>query len=233
MRSRLPKDCGSRATQTNHRCKRDRVQQLMTTEKQILPNRRNGGQSAGPRTELGKRRSHQNAFRHGLTAETVIANSENAQDYAEFEQAIIADYQPITAIEYQLVMRLASLLWRLRRTVAIESGLFALQGHNIRNRRLRYRQPNRPVKIFRDLLDPPQPHGNREPRDLLPRNPLQASSPALDLAYSFLRLVNVNNSILERISRYEGRLWRQVAQTLVLLESFRKGLARTIRDGGY
>jgi len=205
----------------------------MTTEKQILPNRRNGGQSTGPRTEQGKRRSHENAFRHGLTVETVIANSENAQDYAEFEQAIIADYQPITAIEYQLVMRLASLLWRLRRTVAIESGLFALQGHVIRKRRLRDRQPNRPVKIFRDLLDPSQPHGNRDPRDLLTRSPLQASSPALDLAYSFLRLVNVNNSILERISRYEGRLWRQVAQTLVLLESFRKGLARTIRDGGY
>jgi len=205
----------------------------MTTEKQILSNRRNGSRSTGPRTEQGKRRSHQNAFRHGLTAETVIANSENAQDYAEFEQAIIADYQPITAIEYQLVMRLASLLWRLRRTVAIESGLFALQGHNIRKRRLRDRKPNRPVKIFRDLLDPSQPHGNRDavdPRDLLPRSP---SSPGLDLAYSFLRLVNVNNSILERISRYEGRLWRQVAQTLVLLESFRKGLARTIRDGGY
>ena len=208
----------------------------MTTEKQILSNRRNGSRSTGPRTEQGKRRSHQNAFRHGLTAETVIANSENAQDYAEFEQAIIADYQPITAIEYQLVMRLASLLWRLRRTVAIESGLFELQGHVIRKRRLRDRQPNRPVKIFRDLLDPSQRHGNRDavdPRDLLPRNPLQASSPALDLAYSFLRLVNVNNGILERISRYEGRLWRQVAQTLVLLESFRKGLARTIRDGGY
>jgi hypothetical protein len=48
-----------------------------------------------------------------------------------------------------------------------------------------------------------------------------------------LRLVNINNGILERMSRYEGRLWRQVAQTLVLLESFRKGLARTIRDSGY
>src|SRR5262245_34353358 len=205
----------------------------MTTEKQILPNRRNGGQSNGARAEQGKRRSHENAFRHGLTAETVIANSKNAQDYAEFEQAIIADYQPISAIEYQLVMRLASLLWRLRRTVAIESGLFALQGHVIRKRRLRDRQPNRPVKIFRDLLDPShQPHGNRDavdPRDLLPSNPLQASSSGLDLAYSFLRLVNANNSTLERISRYEGRLWRQVAQTLVLLESFRKGLARTIR----
>jgi hypothetical protein len=68
---------------------------------------------------------------------------------------------------------------------------------------------------------------------LPPRSTLQASSQNLDLAYSFLRLLNINNGILERMSRYEGRLWRQVAQILLLLESFRKGLARTIRDSGY
>jgi hypothetical protein len=208
----------------------------MTTEKQILANRRNGGQSTGPRTEQGKRRSRQNAFRHGLTAETVIDNAENAEDYAEFEEALIADYQPITAIEYQLVMRLASLLWRLRRTVAIESGLFQLEGHIIRNRRLRDRQPDRSPKIFHKLLVSSQQEGDRDSfdhHDLPPRSSLQASSHNLELAYSFLRLVNVNNGILERISRYEGRLWRQVAQILLLLESFRKGLARTIRDSGY
>jgi hypothetical protein len=208
----------------------------MTTDKQIFANRRNGGQSTGPRTEQGKRRSHQNAFRHGLTAETVIDKAENAEDYAEFEQAIIDDYQPITAIEYQLVMRLASLLWRLRRTVAIESGLFQLQGHLIRNRRLRPTQPDRPPKIFRKLLDSSQQQPDRvslEHQDLPPRNALQASSQNLDLAYSFLQLLNINNGILERMSRYEGRLWRQVAQILLLLESFRKGLARTIRDSGY
>jgi hypothetical protein len=206
----------------------------MTTEKQILANRRNGGQSTGPRTEEGKRRSRQ--FRHGLTAETVIDNAENAEDYAEFEEALIADYQPITAIEYQLVMRLASLLWRLRRTVAIESGLFQLEGHIIRNRRLRDRQPDRSPKIFHKLLVSSQQEGDRDSfdhHDLPPRSSLQASSHNLELAYSFLRLVNVNNGILERISRYEGRLWRQVAQILLLLESFRKGLARTIRDSGY
>jgi hypothetical protein len=208
----------------------------MTTEKQILANRRNAGQSTGPRTEQGKRRSRQNAFRHGLTAETVIDNAENAEDNAEFEEALIADYQPITAIEYQLVMRLASLLWRLRRTVAIESGLFQLEGHIIRNRRLRDRQPDRSPKIVRKLLDssPQQPDRDSfDHQDLPLRSALQASSQNLDLAYSFLRLVGINNSVLERMSRYEGRLWRQVAQILLLLESFRKGLARTIRDSGY
>jgi len=95
---------------------------------------------------------------------------------------------------------------------------------------------SRPPKIFRKLLDSSQQQPDRvsfEHQDLPPRSTLQASSQNLDLAYSFLRLLNINNGILERMSRYEGRLWRQVAQILLLLESFRKGLARTIRDSGY
>jgi hypothetical protein len=55
----------------------------------------------------------------------------------QIEQAIIANYEPITAIEYQLVILVVSLLWRLRRSVAIESGLFQIQGKIIRDRRLR------------------------------------------------------------------------------------------------
>ncbi len=211
----------------------------MTTEKQTLANRRNARKSTGPRAEQGKYRSRQNAIRHGLTAETVILGLEHPSDYTKFEQAIIADYRPITAIEYQLVMRLASLLWRLRRVAAIESGLFQIQAEIIGKRRP-YKgndAVDRPLKIFQDLLDASQQQPvtkiGLENRALPSRIPSEPSAQSLDLAYSFLRLVNLNNTILGRMSRYEASLWRQVAQTLVLLESFRKGLARTIQEGGY
>ena len=75
------------------------------------------------------------------------------------------------------------------------------------------------------MLDSSQQQPDRDyydHQDLPPRSALQASSQNLELAYSFLRLLNINNGILERMSRYEGRLWRQVAQTLVLLECFAK-----------
>src|SRR3974377_1766609 len=78
-------------------------------------NRRNARLSTGPVTEEGKKRSRQNALRHGLTAETVIDTLEDAGDYAAFEMAVTADYDAQSAVERELVLRLASLLWRLPR----------------------------------------------------------------------------------------------------------------------
>src|SRR5262245_4937130 len=111
----------------------------MATEKQIIANQQNAKHSTGPRTESGKRRSRRNADRHGLTAETVIDNLEDAADYSAFERAIKSDYSPQTAIEGQLVSRLASLLWRLRRTVIVESGLLNIQAEKICNQNARSR----------------------------------------------------------------------------------------------
>jgi hypothetical protein len=59
----------------------------MTPLRQIEANRRNALKSTGPRTENGKRRSRRNAFRHGLTAETVIEVLEDTEDYRGFEAA--------------------------------------------------------------------------------------------------------------------------------------------------
>ena len=99
----------------------------MTSFKQFEANRRNARKSTGPTSEEGKQRSRCNAVRHGLTAETVIGALEDAEDYKTFEAAIIADYDAQSAVERELVLRLASLLWRLRRATAIETGLFESQ----------------------------------------------------------------------------------------------------------
>ena len=96
----------------------------MTSLKQIEANRRNAQSSTGPRTEAGKQRSSRNAVRHGLTAETVIEPLEDAEDYEAFEEAMAASFDPETAVERELILRLASLLWRLRRATSIETALF-------------------------------------------------------------------------------------------------------------
>jgi hypothetical protein len=99
----------------------------MTSFKQFEANRRNAHKSTGPTTEEGKQRSRCNAVRHGLTAETVIGALEDAEDYKAFEAAIAAGYDAQSAVERELVLRLASVLWRLRRATTIETGLFDIQ----------------------------------------------------------------------------------------------------------
>ena len=107
----------------------------MTSIRQIEANRRNAIRSTGPKTEDGKTRSRRNAIRHGLSAETVIEIAEDLEDYRGFEASVIADYDPITAVERELVLRLASLLWRLRRASSIETDLFRIQAELLHERR--------------------------------------------------------------------------------------------------
>src|ERR1700726_2745493 len=103
----------------------------MTSFKQFEANRRNARKSTGPITEEGKQRSRCNAVRHGLTAETVIGALEDAEDYQAFEAAVIADYNVQSAVERELVLRLASLLWRLRRATTMETGLFEIRADHL------------------------------------------------------------------------------------------------------
>jgi hypothetical protein len=107
----------------------------MTSFRQIEANRQNALKSTGPTTQNDKRRTRRNAFRHGLTAETVVEILEDAGDYRAFEAAIIADYDARTAVERELVLRLASLLWRIRRAASIETDLFEIQAEILRDRR--------------------------------------------------------------------------------------------------
>src|SRR3974377_583030 len=115
----------------------------MTSYRQIEANRGNALNSTGPRTEAGKQASRRNAVRHGLTAETVISGLEDAEDYKAFEAAITADYDAQSAVERELVLRLASVLWRLRRAMTMETGLFDIQAEHLRD----YRQSRDSIPV--------------------------------------------------------------------------------------
>ena len=114
----------------------------MASLRRLEANRRNALMSTGPQTEAGKKRSRGNAVRHGLTAETVIVGLEDAEDYKAFELSVTADFDARTAVERELVLRLASLLWRLRRAAAIETGLLQIQSEILRE--ARHAQANQP-----------------------------------------------------------------------------------------
>jgi hypothetical protein len=195
----------------------------MTSFRQIEANRRNAQFSTGPVTEEGRKKSRQNAVRHGLTAETVIDALEDAEDYAAFEMAVTADYDAQSAVERELVLRLASLLWRLRRETAIESGLFKIQAKQL----LRFRQGRQPHYNRQKIIESMYQNAVVTEEDLQPDQDELAddssrSSEAVadqtdNLTHSYIRLSNLPTYPLDRLSRYEATLWRQACQTLFTL----------------
>lgn len=189
----------------------------MTSFRQIEANRRNALRSTGPVTEAGKHRSRRNAVRHGLCAETVVATLEDIEDYKGFEAAIIADYDAETAVERELVLRLASLFWRIRRATAIETTLLAIQGEIVRDRD--------PVFGFRDRRAFDQCNASGDDDD--PSSKTSGASdallnPARALSLCFQRFVNFDGDVFERLGRYELALARQIVQVVFLLRSTRR-----------
>jgi hypothetical protein len=162
---------------------------------------------------------------------------EDTEDYAVFEAAVIADYDARTAVERELVLRLASLLWRLRRSTAIETDLFRIQAEILRDRRDQAQSQDRPQPMPFRLIpagDEPandsndddfwraEPHAAGTPpgsRDLTPSDLASRDLASRDLAYCFQRLANFDNGLFERLGRYETALWRQMVQTYSLLQS--------------
>src|SRR5262245_45480244 len=99
----------------------------MTSIKQLEANRHNALKSTGPKTEIGKRQSRRNAIRHGFTAETVLEPLENSGSTGPSRMPSSRSICR-TPVEHELVHRLASVFWRLRRATSIEIGLLRMQG---------------------------------------------------------------------------------------------------------
>ena len=199
----------------------------MSSVRQIEANRRNARLSTGPVTEDGKKRSRQNALRHGLTAETIIDALEDAEDYAAFEMAVTADYDAQSVVERELVLRLASLLWRLRRATIIESGLFKSQArHLLQFRRLPQTYGKRQQDVERVYRNAVLSEGEMGQHEDEPIGNVETGSESAqdltdqsdDLTRAFVRLTNLPTCPLDRLSRYEGTLWRQACQILFTLQ---------------
>jgi hypothetical protein len=200
----------------------------MTSVKQFEANRRNSLKSTGPKTEAGKQASRCNAVRHGLTAETVIGALEDAEDYKAFELAVTADYDAQSAVERELVLRLASLLWRLRRATTIETGLFEIQADHLSD----FRKTHKISPAMREIVyaffdaNPDRQAASHSVADTTETSRTSRLISAqgqvvrdIELARCFLRLCNLPNYALDRLSRYEAILWRQAGQILFALDN--------------
>jgi hypothetical protein len=100
----------------------------MTMWRPNEPVEEDGSNLVGIDPQSKRRRSRRRAWRDGLADQTVVKTLEDVRSYRAFERTLIGGVDPRSVTELALVHRLASLLWRLRRASAIETGLFEMQG---------------------------------------------------------------------------------------------------------
>ena len=173
--------------------------------------------------KLAKRRARRNAVRLVLTAETAV-----------------------TAVERELVLRFASLLWRMRRASAIETALLQIQvqiqAEMLSDRRYEYetgddtgqKPQSVAYRVLQRAIAPSQHRHSGNGSSHLDQSdstddqcdPVQAprddpGAISRNLTYCFLRLANLDNGVFERLDRYEAALWRHMLQTLFALQTVR------------
>lgn len=186
----------------------------MASERQIAANRINARRSTGPKIS-GRLRSRRNALKHGLTATTVIDVLEDDTEFRSFNDEIVSAYQPASTIHQELVRRLVSVLWRLRRAHAVETGLLSIQSKLQRDVRV----PASQIDML-ELFGLEDVSPNTDPEIASERQRTEAK------ARAFLRLCNYNGEALDRLSRYEVTLWRQAVQLIFMLDTSMKPPAR-------
>lgn len=99
----------------------------MATLDQIEAARRNGSLSRGPVSPDGKARSARNATRHGMHSNTVILRNESAELYNGIAEQYLAECEPRTVRERDLVMQIVNAHWRLARMNAMETAALDLE----------------------------------------------------------------------------------------------------------
>lgn len=173
-------------------------------------NRANAQHSTGPRTDEGKARSAMNAVRHGLAARASLLPGEDVAELQQLADEMQADFRPRSAIERELVGRVVSLTWRLRRIARAEETLWAEEDAE------RVSGHERWAKFTAScgIQNMPWDH-----------DPTGAAPPAASGDQFLARQLSKaksSSSALERLAVYEQRLDRALHAALRQLQQLRK-----------
>ena len=176
---------------------------IMSTEAQILANRRNAQNSTGPRTSEGKAAVSQNAVKHGLLARQDVITSECQADFDLYRAQILAELAPTTPMESMLAERIVTLSWRLKRVCRIQNqAIDALNAHNTSS----------PLAKLTQSLFFKNQHQSQA---------AQAAS-AAHLALGRLAIKDFANArVLDRLLMYERRIEHSLYKTLLELQRLR------------
>jgi hypothetical protein len=163
----------------------------MSSEAQILANRRNAQKSTGPRTPEGKATVSQNAVKHGLSAHQDVISFESQADFDLHRQQMLAELVPASPMESMLAERIVSLSWRLKRAERFQNQ--TIDALNARN-------TTGPLsRLAQSLSNSPAPNG--------------------ELALGHLAIKDFSDArVLERLLMYERRIEHSLYKTLLELQ---------------
>jgi hypothetical protein len=102
----------------------------MASDKQIRANRRNARKSTGPKTPEGKSVVSHNALKHGLLSQQILLPNEDEAFLVQLSEHLHSQLQPVGELESLLVERIVAAAWRLRRVLAVESGIYEEESTN-------------------------------------------------------------------------------------------------------
>jgi hypothetical protein len=87
-------------------------------------NRANAEKSTGPKTSEGKQRSAMNAFKHGLTGQSLMLQPNEMEAYNRLTAELLSEFKPKTELERQLTQKIIDGHFRLNRLAAVDNNMF-------------------------------------------------------------------------------------------------------------
>ena len=177
---------------------------IMTSNKQLHANQANATKSTGPRSQAGKARSRLNSRKHGLTAKMLIVVGENADDFDQLRAELMAEHDPQSVLETELVERLAGILWRLRRVPSFEAAILHTRHQRVWNQKKYQFEPE------------PEPEGEGESEEKKELDEEEADwERSVDLGVALMD--GRYGDILGKIERHETSLMNALTKTLQTL----------------
>jgi len=167
----------------------------MSTQAQIIANRRNCQKSTGPRTQKGKAIVSRNAVKHGLLASQNVISTENKADFDLYRDQVLSELAPESPMESMLADRIVALSWRLNRTGCIQAQTIDALNSDYTEKPL--------TRLTQSLFFK---HLNKSQATL--------SDPPADLILGRLAIKDFSNArVLDRLLMYERRIENSLFKT--------------------